>query len=84
MQQITMEDTNPEYAAFVEKFKPRKTTDDCYTPPAVMAAVQEYVANRYGYPLDRQVRPFFPGRHYDQDEYPDGRRANRHGISGPL
>lgn len=21
-----------EYAAFVEKFKPKKTTDDCYTP----------------------------------------------------
>ena len=23
-----------DYEAFVEKFKPKKTTDDCYTPPA--------------------------------------------------
>lgn len=29
--QITMFDDNPEYAAFVEKFKPKKITDDCYT-----------------------------------------------------
>ena len=24
-----------DYDGFVEKFKPKKTTDDCYTPPAV-------------------------------------------------
>lgn len=24
---------NKEYETFVEKFKPKKTTDDCYTPP---------------------------------------------------
>lgn len=23
-----------DYDGFVEKFKPKKTTDDCYTPPA--------------------------------------------------
>lgn len=22
-----------EYEAFLDKFKPKKTTDDCYTPP---------------------------------------------------
>lgn len=22
-----------EYETFVDKFKPKKTTDDCYTPP---------------------------------------------------
>lgn len=27
--QLTFED----YDGFVEKFKPKKTTDDCYTPP---------------------------------------------------
>lgn len=31
-QQIRLEDINEEYAAFVDKFKPKKTTDDCYTP----------------------------------------------------
>lgn len=25
-----------DYDAFVEKFKPKKTTDDCYTPPQCM------------------------------------------------
>lgn len=23
------------YEQFVEKFKPKKTTDDCYTPPLI-------------------------------------------------
>ena len=28
--------TIDDYGAFVEKFKPNKTTDDCYTPPQCM------------------------------------------------
>lgn len=28
--------TIDDYDAFVEKFKPKKTTDDCYTPPQCM------------------------------------------------
>lgn len=28
--------TIDDYGAFVEKFKPKKTTDDCYTPPRYM------------------------------------------------
>lgn len=28
-----MMNETPEYQAFVEKFKHKKTTDDCYTPP---------------------------------------------------
>ena len=31
---------NAEYDAFVEKFKPKKTTDDCYTPPLVYDAIR--------------------------------------------
>lgn len=27
---------NKEYQEFVDKFKPKKTTDDCYTPPSCM------------------------------------------------
>lgn len=30
-QQMTFADESPEYKAFVEKFKPKKTTDDCGT-----------------------------------------------------
>lgn len=26
---------NESYENFVEKFKPKKTTDDCYTPPYI-------------------------------------------------
>ncbi len=32
-----------DYDGFVEKFKPKKTTDDCYTPPEVMEVVNSYV-----------------------------------------
>ena len=28
--------TIDDYGSFVEKFKPKKTTDDCYTPPQCM------------------------------------------------
>ena len=27
---------NETYEEFVEKFKPKKTTDDCYTPPEII------------------------------------------------
>ena len=70
--QLTLADENEEYRAFVEKFKPKKTTDDCYTPPEIYDVVADYVANRYG--LDRAtfVRPFWPGGDYEREDYPDG------------
>ena len=37
-----------DYEKFVEKFKPKKTTDDCYTPPAIYEVVAEYVSKEYG------------------------------------
>lgn len=51
-----------DYDGFVEKFKPKNTTDDCYTPPAVYEAVLDYV-DRNVTPLDGRevVRPFWPG-----------------------
>ena len=63
---------NEEYNAFVEKFEPKKTTDDCYTPPAVYDAVADYVADRYGYDKEKFVRPFFPGGDYKSFNYPEG------------
>ena len=70
--QMTLADESPEYAAFVEKFKPKKTTDDCYTPPEIYDIVADWVAERYG--LDRAdfVRPFWPNGDYEREEYPDG------------
>ena len=62
-----------DYDGFVEKFKPKKTTDDCYTPPAVYEAVLDYV-NRNVSPLEGRevVRPFWPGGDYERHEYPQG------------
>ena len=62
-----------DYDGFVEKFKPKKTTDDCYTPPNIYDAVLSWVKTRYGLE-DRTeiVRPFWPGRDYESESYPDG------------
>ena len=61
------------YEGFVEKFKPKKTTDDCYTPPAVYQAVHDYVKETYNLPDDTLVlRPFYPGGDYESVEYPEG------------
>ena len=57
------------YEEFVEKFKPKKTTDDCYTPPVVYDALADYVAEHYN--LDRSTfcRPFYPGGDYENFDY---------------
>ena len=62
----------PEYEAFVEKFKPKKTTDDCYTPALVYDAVADWVANEYGVDRAHFVRPFYPGGDYEHEEYKPG------------
>lgn len=60
-----------DYQAFVDKFKPKKTTDDCYTPPIVYDAIADYVAEYYGLDRSKFVRPFYPGGDYERFEYPD-------------
>ena len=60
------------YEDFVEKFKPKKTTDDCYTPPLVYEAVKEWACEKYGISPDMIVRPFYPGGDYEHADYPDG------------
>lgn len=57
------------YEEFVEKFKPKKTTDDCYTSPVVYDAVAEWVASEYGVNRDNFVRPFYPGGDYENYSY---------------
>ena len=61
-----------EYADFVDKFKPKKTTDDCYTPGPVYDAVAEWCAKEYGVSRESFVRPFYPGGDYQRETYPDG------------
>lgn len=61
-----------DYDGFVEKFKPKKTTDDCYTPSAVYDAVLEWVAEVVEISGREIVRPFWPGGDYENFDYPDG------------
>lgn len=49
------------YKQFVDKFKPKQTTDDCYTPGPVYNAVLKWAAKEYGFEPNRAVRPFWPG-----------------------
>jgi len=70
--QLTLGDADAEYSAFLEKFKPKKTTDDCHTPPRVYEVVRDYVARRFGRDPSAFVRPFWPGGDYQRAEYPPG------------
>ena len=59
-----------DYKAFVEKFEPKRTTDDCYTPPAVYDAVLKYVLETYPVPEGARImRPFRPGGDYQAEDY---------------
>ena len=44
-QHFSSEDTE-EYKEFIDKFKPKRTTDDCHTPPEVYEVVKEWVLKR--------------------------------------
>ena len=57
------------YDEFVEKFKPKLTTDDCYTPPVVYEAVANWTANEYGLDKSAFVRPFYSGGDYENFDY---------------
>ena len=63
------EDGNDKYNAFIEKFKPKKTTDDCYTPDNVYNAVADWVATEYHVNKSNFVRPFWPGEDYQSYNY---------------
>lgn len=41
------------YEEFVEKFKPKKTTDDCYTPPEIYEVVKQWACNKFNIDQDK-------------------------------
>lgn len=45
---LTSEENTEEYKKFVDKFKPKKTTDDCFTPVKIYEAVKEWAIKEYG------------------------------------
>ena len=61
-----------QYKAFVDKFRTKKTTDDCYTPPEIYEAVASWVAETYEVDRAGFVRPFYPGGDYERHAYPAG------------
>ena len=70
-QEVYGEQDSAEYNAFVEKFKPKKTTDDCFTPPIIYKTVLDYCIERYGIRTEKVIRPFYPGGDYEKCEYPE-------------
>ena len=70
--EIIRKEEEQQYTDFVDKFKVKKTTDDCYTPPEIYAAIASWVAEEYGLDKARFLRPFRPGGDYQREEYPDG------------
>jgi len=60
------------YNEFVDKFKPRHTSDDTHTPPNVYEAVLAWCERRYGIDRAKVLRPFFPGGDYATADYPAG------------
>ena len=63
------EEGNDAYNNFLDKFDPKKTTDDCYTPDNVYEAVADFVAAEYGKNKSDFVRPFYPGGDYQNYKY---------------
>lgn len=61
------------YDEFVEKFKPKKTTDDCYTPPEVYDVIRDWACAEYGIDPAKVVRPFYPGGDYESFDYSGGK-----------
>ena len=61
-----------DYEGFVGKFKPKKTTDDCYTPPEVYEVIRDWACAEYGIDPAKVVRPFYPGGDYESFDYSGG------------
>lgn len=60
---------NETYEEFVEKFKRKKITDDCYTPEPVYNAISQWVAKQYSLNESDFIRPFYPDKDYKQVKY---------------
>nr|DAE82110.1 MAG TPA: adenine-specific methyltransferase [Caudoviricetes sp.] len=63
---------NQDYNEFVDKFKPKKTTDDCYTPVPIYNALIRYIDENVVCLKDYQIlRPFYPGGNFEKVKYED-------------
>lgn len=71
MAKLTKKEKFEDYEGFVEKFKQKKTTDDCYTPPEVYEVIKKWVIKEYHLEGKTIVRPFYPGGDYENYNYPE-------------
>lgn len=60
-----------DYEGFADKFKQKKTTDDCYTPQPVYDCILKHVTERCDIKGCQIVRPFYPGGDYENCDYPE-------------
>lgn len=60
---------NKEYSEFLEKFEPKFTTDDCFTPDLVYDAVADFVCSEFNLDRSNFVRPFYPGGDFEHFNY---------------
>ena len=58
-----------DYGEFTDKFKPKLTTDDCYTPVEVYEAVLGWLREKVDIEGCNIVRPFCPGGDYEAYDY---------------
>ena len=72
LEQYKDQEHTEEYDAFLDKFKEKHTTDDCFTPPAVYEAIKEWAIKTYGLEGREIVRPFYPGGEFETYDYPKG------------
>lgn len=60
-----------EYESFIDKFKLKHTTDDCFTPQEVYDCVVEWVDENLTSLKGKEIiRPFFPGGDFENYHYP--------------
>ena len=69
---MTAEEHRERHQAFLDKFKPKLTTDDCYTPEPIYEAIAGWVAEEYNVDPGKFVRPFWPGADYKSHVYHPG------------
>lgn len=58
-----------DYGEFTDKFKPKLTTDDCYTPVEVYEVVLGWLREKVDIEGCNIVRPFWPGGDYEAYDY---------------
>lgn len=63
------QDDNEEYNEFVDKFKDKFTTDDCFTPSNVYDEIVKFIEKEYKVKKENFVRPFYPGGDYQKYNY---------------